>query len=78
MGIVVAALYNASLQRATLTAAGEPVSRTTAAAAAFYDFVNVGHGWAGGLAGLVALVAFAALTFTLVWSVWGGGRRRGI
>jgi putative OPT family oligopeptide transporter len=76
MGIIVAALYNASVQRGLLTASGEPVGRMTAAAAAFYDFVNVGHGWAGGLAGVVALLAFAALTVTLVLSVWSGGRRR--
>jgi hypothetical protein len=77
MGILVAALYNAHVQRETLLAAGEPVGRLTAATASFYDFVNIGHGWAGGLAGVVALAAFAGLTFTLVRSVWSRGRLRG-
>ncbi|MBN2566002.1 MAG: oligopeptide transporter, OPT family [Candidatus Eisenbacteria bacterium] len=76
MGILVAALYNAHLQRGLQTAAGEPVSRLTAAAASFYDFVNIGHGWAGGLAGAVALAAFALLTATLIWSVYAPRRSR--
>lgn len=77
MGILVAALYNAFVQREALLAAGESVGGATSWAAAFYDFVNIGHGWAGGLAGVVALAAFAMLTLTLVWSVWSGGGKRG-
>ena len=34
--------------------------------AAFYDFINIGHGWAGGWAGVIAIVAFGLLTLTLV------------
>ncbi len=76
MGIVVAALYNASQQQAAAVDAGLPVGRLTAVAAFFYNFVHVGVGWAGGLAGVVALLAFGALTLTL----WGSIRpllRRG-
>jgi len=78
MGIIVAALFNAYQQRDLLTAAGEPVSALTGGTAAFYDFVNIGHDWAGGWAGVVALLAFGALTLTLVMSIWplpGRGKR---
>ena len=78
MGIIVAALYNSYLQRDLLTAAGEPVGALTRATAAFYDFVNIGHGWAGGLAGVVALLAFGLLTLSLassIWPLWGSKRR---
>lgn len=70
MGIVVAALYNSSVQSAKLTAAGEPVGVATRVTGAFYDLINIGHGWAGNWAGVVALLAFGALTMTLVWSIW--------
>lgn len=70
MGIVVAALYNSSVQSAKLAAAGEPVGAATRLTGAFYDLVNIGHGWAGNWAGVVALLAFGALTMTLVWSIW--------
>jgi hypothetical protein len=77
MGIIVAALYNGYLQREVLVTANEPVGGFTAVSAAFYDWINIGQGWAGGLAGVVALAAFAVLTFTLVWSVRApGGRDR--
>ncbi len=70
MGIVVAALYNASVQKAAAITAGEPVGWLTAATGSFYDFVNIGHGWAGGWAGVVALVGFSVLTMTLARSIW--------
>jgi len=75
MGIIVAALYNSSMQSAKLTAAGEPVGAATRVTAAFYNFVNIGHGWAGNWAGVVALLAFGALTMTLVWSIWPPSKR---
>jgi putative OPT family oligopeptide transporter len=78
MGIIVAALYNSSVQSATLLEAGEPVGFATRVTAAFYNAINIGHDWAGGLAGVVALVAFGVLTATLAWSIWppAGGRKR--
>ena len=69
-GIIVAALYNSSMQSEKLTAAGEPVGAATRVTAAFYNFVNIGHDWAGSWAGVVALVAFGVLTMTLAWSIW--------
>jgi putative OPT family oligopeptide transporter len=75
MGIVVAALYNSSMQSEKLTAAGEPVGAATRVTAAFYSFVNIGHDWAGNWAGVVALVAFGVLTMTLAWSIWPPSRR---
>jgi hypothetical protein len=74
-GIIVAALFNASQQRQLLTAAGEPVSALTAMTASFYDFINVGHAWAGGWAGVVALLAFGLLTLSLVMNIWPLSRR---
>jgi putative OPT family oligopeptide transporter len=78
MGIIVAALYNSSVQSANLLEAGEPVGFMTRVTAAFYNAVNIGHDWAGPLAGVVALVAFGVLTATLAWSIWppAGGRKR--
>jgi hypothetical protein len=78
MGIIVAALYNSSVQSAKLLEAGESVGFMTRVTAAFYNAINIGHDWAGSLAGVVALVAFGVLTATLVWSIRppAGGRRR--
>ncbi|MFH1688857.1 MAG: oligopeptide transporter, OPT family [Candidatus Eisenbacteria bacterium] len=70
MGIIVAALYNSSVQSEKLLAAGDPVGAATRVTGAFYNFINIGHDWAGNWAGIVALVAFGALTMTLVWSIW--------
>jgi hypothetical protein len=66
------------VQSATLLEAGEPVGFATRVTAAFYNAINIGHDWAGGLAGVVALVAFGVLTATLAWSIWppAGGRKR--
>jgi putative OPT family oligopeptide transporter len=77
MGIIVAALYNSSVQSGKLLTAGEPVGAATRVTGAFYDFINMGHGWAGNWAGVVALVAFGALTMTLVWSIWSPFGRGG-
>jgi putative OPT family oligopeptide transporter len=78
MGIIVAALYNSHLQREAVMAAGEPVGAATSVTAAFYDFINIGHGWAGNWAGVVAIVAFALLTLSLassIWPLWGRKKR---
>lgn len=78
MGIIVAALYNSHLQREAALAAGESVGAATSVTARFYDFVNIGHGWAGDWAGVVAIIAFAVLTLSLassIWPLWGRRRR---
>ena len=56
------------------SASGEPLSRMTAAIAAFYGRINVGPDWAGEAAGAVALAAFLLLALALALSAGRGGR----
>jgi putative OPT family oligopeptide transporter len=69
MGLLVAFLENAHIQREQLVASGEAVPGATAALAGFYERVNLGFDWAGDWSGLVAVLAFLVLTAALVWSV---------
>jgi hypothetical protein len=69
MGLLVAFLENAHVQRERLLAEGEPIAAGTRALAALYDRVHLGFGWAGDWSGLVAIVAFMVLVFALVGSV---------
>jgi putative OPT family oligopeptide transporter len=77
MGLLVAFLENAHIQREQLLAAGERVPGMTAALAGFYDRVNLGSDWAGNWSGLVAILAFALLTAALVSAVGLLRRRSG-
>jgi putative OPT family oligopeptide transporter len=69
MGLLVAFLENAHLQRAEALAAGGTASPVVRAVAALYDRVHVGYEWAGHWSGLVAVLAFGGLTAALAASL---------
>jgi hypothetical protein len=77
MGLLVAFLENAHVQRDRLLSGGEPIGAGTRALAAFYDRVHLGFGWAGDWSGFVAAVAFMVLVAALAHSVGLWGRARG-
>ncbi len=74
IGLFVAFLENALMQRDQLVAAGERVGAVTGGLARFFETIHLGDTWTGGLGGLVAFLIFAALTATLVVAVWRGSR----
>ncbi|MFH1502223.1 MAG: oligopeptide transporter, OPT family [Candidatus Eisenbacteria bacterium] len=76
MGLLVAFLENAHMQRERLLLSGEPIGVSTRALAAFYDKVHIGYDWAGDWSGLVAVLAFLALTAALVASIGMLRRKR--
>ncbi len=75
VGLLVAFLENAQIQRDHLLADGQPVRGVTRVMAAFFERVHIGSGWAGGHEGLVAVLVFLGLIAALVVAI--GLRRNG-
>jgi putative OPT family oligopeptide transporter len=69
VGLAVAFLENAQIQRDDLIAQGEPVGVMTRGLATFFDKVHIGSGWAGSAEGVAALIFFFILAATLVVAI---------